>query len=518
MSGETVPTDDGAFSIVLDRSALSLATLDGAYGRPLRITVPDEAWERVRAAREAVERQLASGETVYGVNTGFGKLCDTRISDEQLTRLQTNLLVSHAVGVGPPIPDALVRWMMLLKVHSLLAGASGVQPACVRCLVDMLNHDVLPVVPTRGSLGASGDLAPLAHMVLPLIGRGEVRAGRGDVQPAAEAFSSLGIETVHLGAKDGLALINGTQMMLAYALGIAVRAWRLAKQADIVASMSLEAIRGSVRPFDDGLLALRPHRGALDVGANVRRLMAGSEILASHAGCGKVQDPYSLRCVPQVHGACRDALRHATDTAMVELSSVTDNPVLVDGALISGGNFHGEPLALTLDYLALALAEWASISERRTYLLLSGPDGLPALLMRDTGLNSGFMIPQYTAAALVNECKVLGSPASVDSIPTSLGQEDHVSMGAQSALKCLQVLENAETVLAIEMLCAAQALDHRLPARPGVGPRVAWEAIRREIPYAEEDRAFGQDIARALSMVRQQVILSAVEDIAGALA
>ncbi len=496
--------------IHLDGSPVTLEQLDAAYGRPLQVTIADSVWAKVRASRAKIDKHLASGEVIYGVNTGFGKLCNKRIAPNEVEQLQENLIISHAVGVGPPMPPEFVRLMMLFKIVALAAGASGVQPDVVECLAAMLNADCLPVVPTRGSLGASGDLAPLAHLVLPMIGRGEVCVG-GKVLPAADALRERGIKTVRLKAKDGLALVNGTQMMLAYAAAICVRAWRLAKQADLFATMSLEALRGSLQPFDERLIALRPHPGAVEVGQNVRRLMADSEILLSHAHCDKVQDPYSLRCVPQVHGACRDALRHATQTMLLELRSVTDNPILVDGDVISGGNFHGEPLALTLDYLAMALTEWASISERRTYLLTLGHDGLPTLLMQNTGLNSGFMMPQYTAAALVSECKVLSHPASVDSIPSSLGQEDHVSMGATSALKCWQIIENAETVLAIEMLCAGQALDYRLPTKPGIGPRTALETLRQSIPHAESDRPYGEDIHTALRLLRGQDLLNAVQ-------
>ncbi len=504
------------FPLVLGESPLTVDQLGEALGRPLDVRIPEDAWRRVRESRAAIEGRLASGDVIYGVNTGFGKLCTQRISEPELAKLQENLILSHAVGVGPPAPPSIVRWMLLFKVNALLAGASGIQPECIECLLAMLRHDVLPVVPTRGSLGASGDLAPLAHLVLPMIGRGRVMLD-GETLDAAEAFQRCGIPQVRLGAKDGLALINGTQFMLAYAAAVAVRARRLARHADVIATMSLEAYRGSLRPFDEGLVALRPHRGAIEVASNVRRLMAESEILVSHVDCNEVQDPYSLRCVPQVHGACRDALRHLTETVDVELQAVTDNPVIVDGEIISGGNFHGEPLALTMDYLAMALTEWANISERRVYLLLSGPTGLPTLLMKDTGLNSGFMIPQYTAAALVNECKVLAGPACTDSIPTSLGQEDHVSMGAQSAVKCRQILENAETVLAIEMLCAAQALDFRLPTQPGIGPRSALAALRTRIAHADADRLFGNDIETALAMLRSQDVLVAVERAVGSL-
>jgi len=502
--------------LVLGESPLAMNQLDDALGRPLDVRIPEDAWRRVRESRAVVDRHLASGDIIYGVNTGFGKLCKKRISEAELAKLQENLLLSHAVGVGPPVPSSIVRWMLLFKINALLAGASGIQPECIECLIAMLRHDVLPVVPTRGSLGASGDLAPLAHMVLPMIGRGRVMLD-GETLEAAEAFDRCGIPRVRLGAKDGLALINGTQFMLAYAAAIAVRARRLARHADVIATMSLEAYQGSLRPFAEGLIALRPHRGAIEVASNVRRLMADSEILTSHADCAEVQDPYSLRCVPQVHGACRDSLRHLTETIDIELQAVTDNPVIVDGEIISGGNFHGEPLALTMDYLAMALTEWANISERRVYLLLSGPTGLPTLLMKDTGLNSGFMIPQYTAAALLNECKVLASPACTDSIPTSLGQEDHVSMGAQSAVKCRQILENVETVLAIEMLCAAQALDFRLPTLPGVGPRSTLAALRKRIAHADADRLFGADIETALDMFRSQEVLAAVETAVGPL-
>ncbi|MBX3395410.1 MAG: histidine ammonia-lyase [Phycisphaerae bacterium] len=502
--------------LTIGDAPISLDDLDACLGRPLVVTISNAAMGRLNSAREIAERLISTGRSIYGINTGFGKLCNVRISSDDLARLQQNLIVSHAVGVGPPAPPEIVRWMLLLKANALLAGASAISPDCVRCLVDLLNHDLLPVVPTRGSLGASGDLAPLAHLVLPLINRGEV-IEHGEVVSAQAAMQRNRIAPASLGPKDGLALINGTQFMLAYAAEVIVRARRLARHADLIATLSLEAYQGSLAPFRAELVSLRPHPGILETAENVRRLMADSEILKSHANCDKVQDPYSLRCIPPVHGACRDVVRQAAATVEIELNSVTDNPVLVDEEFISGGLFHGEPLALALDHLAMALSEWANISERRTYMLLHGPDGLPPLLMKDTGLNSGFMIPQYTAAALVNECKVLCTPASIDSIPSSLGQEDHVSMGATSALKCRQVLENAETVLAIEMLCSAQALDFRLPTQPGIGPRIALETIRKTISHAEEDREFRSDIAESLAILRRQDALSAVEAVVGPL-
>lgn len=503
-------------TILIGEDTLTLDRLATVAPGPIRIRIADAALERARHARARLEDLVATGQVIYGVNTGFGRLCNKRISAADLGRLQENLLVSHAVGVGEPIPDDIVRWMLLLKINALLLGASGVQPACIETLAAMLNADILPVVPRQGSLGASGDLAPLAHLVLPLIGRGQVRVG-GQTLPAAEALARAGIRPVQLAAKDGLALINGTQMMLAYALDIALRARTLAKQADLIASISLEAAAGSIAPFDAGLMALRPHSGALDTAANVRRLMVDSEILASHAACEKVQDPYCLRCIPAVHGACRDALRHFCATVEVELNSVSDNPVLVGDRVISGGLFHGEPLALTLDFIAMALTEWAGISERRVYTLLFGDETVPVLLLKDTGLHSGFMIVQYTAAALVNACKTACMPASVDSIPSSLNQEDHVSMGATSAVKCRQILENAETVLAIEMLAACQALDFRAAHRPGVGPRAALVAVRETISHADEDRAFGEDIQAALTIFRGGAALKAAEDAAGPL-
>jgi histidine ammonia-lyase len=497
----------------LGESLLTIRDLDACFGRPLQVSIEPEALERVARGREWVEDLLQSGKAIYGLNTGFGSLKSTRISPDQLDQLQENLVISHAVGVGPAAPPEIVRWMMLFKLHMLLQGHSGVRPDVIRLMQTCLNADMLPVVPTRGSLGASGDLAPLAHLVLPLTGRGEVtvpgkgEGGRRETRAAAELLAALGVEPLRLAAKEGLALINGTQFMSAYAANIAVRGRRLAGLADLVGCMSLEGFRGSIRPMDRRLHELRPHPGAQTVAGNVRRLMAGSEILSSHEECDRVQDPYSLRCIPQVHGAFRDALTHFAEVVTREINSVTDNPVVFEGEAISGGNFHGAPLALVLDYLAIALTDLASISERRTYQLLSGEDGLPKLLMHDTGLNSGFMLPQYTAAALVNECKVLAAPAAVDSIPTSLGQEDHVSMGATSAFKCFEVIDRVETVLAIELVCAAQAIDFRAPLEPGVGPRAAHALVRQVIPHAERDRLFGQDIAAALRLMRESAEL-----------
>jgi len=501
----------------LDGKPLTMRRLGEVFNRRVNVSLADEIWQRVQRSRERVER-IAQGErAVYGVNTGFGHLCRKRINPGDLARLQDNLILSHAVGVGPPVPDELVRLMLLLKVQGLAYGYSGVRRETLEGLLRLLNTDTLPLVPSQGSLGASGDLAPLAHLVLPLLGKGQVRCAGVEVA-AADALARIEFAPLSLGPKEGIALINGTQLMCAYAVGLILRAQHLLKHADIVAGISLEGLRGSLQPFAERLHALRPHRGAIESAANVRRLMAGSKILESHANCTKVQDPYSLRCVPQVHGAARQAVHHAVDVVETEINSVTDNPIIFeDETTISGGLFHGEPLAILLDYLAIAIAELGSISERRTYLLLSGHDGLPELLMQETGLNSGFMLPQYTAAALVSENKVLCSPASVDSIPTSLGQEDHVSMGATAATKAWRVMDNVETVLAIETMCAAQALDYRAPIEPGAGVKIAHAVIRSRIEHAESDRLFAADIHESLSALRAHAIVDAVESELGEL-
>ncbi len=508
---------DSVARVVLDGRPLTVDRLDTILGRRLQVDVTDNVWQRVEASCEAV-RRIASGEAAaYGINTGFGPLCTKRITPDQLEKLQRNLIVSHAVGVGDPAPLEVVRWIMLLKVYALAHGVSGVSRSMLNCLISLLNADVLPVIPTQGSLGASGDLAPLAHMVLPMIGLGTVEVD-GQREPAGDALARFGIEPVTLGPKEGLALINGTQFMAAYAALIVVRARRLVKHVDVVATMSLEGLEGSVDPFDKRLHELRPHIGSVEAAENVRRMMADSEILESHADCGRVQDPYSFRCIPQVHGASRDAIRHATQVVETEINSVTDNPLILDGGeVVSGGLFHGQPLALVLDYLAIALAELGSISERRVYLLLSGVEKLPVVLMEDAGLNSGFLLSHYTAASLVSENKGLCTPASVDSIPTSNGQEDHVSMGARAAVKCYSVLKNVETVLAIEQICAAQAMDFRAPLRPGIGPRIALGEIRKEIHHADKDRLFGDDVSKSLDLLRSQRVVRAVEDEIGSL-
>lgn len=475
---------------------------------------------RVTRSRAIVEQALEDGQPHYGINTGFGVLADQSISKEKLGQLQKNILLSHACGVGEPIPSEITRLMLQIKIHSLGIGQSGISEQTFKLLLAMDQHGLVPWIPSRGSVGASGDLAPLAHMCLPLIGRGEIwSADNTEKCKASTRLRDAGLEPVTLQAKDGLALINGTQLMSAYGAFVLNRSVDLQKGADILATMSLEALQGSAVPFDERIHMLRPYPGQRDAAANVRSLLKGSEILDAHRDCGKVQDPYSLRCVPQVHGASRDALAFASSVLETELNSVTDNPlVFLDGDILSGGNFHGQPLALAMDFAAMALAELASISERRTYLLLEGHDGLPKLLMKDTGVNSGFMIPQYTAAALVSENKILCHPASVDSIPTSLGQEDHVSMGSISALKLLSVMRNVERVLAVELLTAAQALDFRAPLKPGNGVQLAYQALRNRIGHAHEDYEVRNDLDICADVLRSGELVSIVENALGPLA
>ncbi len=482
----------------------------------------------VADSRRHVERALTDHVAIYGINTGFGALADKRIEPARLAELQRNLLLSHACGTGDPLSPEISRLMLRLKIHALAIGYSGISEPVFQQLLALDEHGIVPWVPSRGSVGASGDLAPLAHMSLPLIGAG--RCWKPDFsgpESAETALQRAGMTPVELAAKDGLALINGTQLMAACGAFVLSRCIGLVVAADVLGAMTLEALQGSARPFDERIHQLRPHPGQVKAAANVRRLLEHSEILASHRDCGKVQDPYSLRCIPQVHGASRDALAHTSKIIERELNSVTDNPLVFGpgsadtGAaddIVSGGNFHGQPLALAMDYAAIALAELASISERRTYLLLAGHDGLPPLLMSDTGINSGFMIPQYTAAALVSENKVLCHPASVDSIPTSLGQEDHVSMGSISALKLLSVLRNTEQVLAVEMLTAAQALDFRAPLKPGRGVALAHAAVRGAVAHAEEDYEVGTDIDNCARLLREERLVDAVQSELGALA
>jgi histidine ammonia-lyase len=491
-----------------------------AVGRdPVSLT--DRAREHMGAAREVVERAAhGAREHTYGVNTGFGRFVSHSIPDELTEELQLRLLRSHACGVGEPYPDEIVRAAMLLRANALAKGYSGARIETVELLIECLNRGVVPHVPSRGSVGASGDLAPLAHLALPLIGEGEAWV-EGRRLPGAEALATARLEPVRLQAKEGLSLVNGTQFMAAFgALGL-VRARWLAKSADIACSLSLEALQGSRTSFLPQVHAARPLRGQADSAANVLELLEDSAINEAHRWCDQVQDAYSLRCAPQVHGASRDLLAYVDYTVSTELNSATDNPLVLveDNLLVSNGNFHGQPLAFALDALAMAVAELADIAERRVERLvnpsLSG--GLPAFLTGDGGLNSGFMIPQYVAASLVSENKVLAHPASVDSIPTSAGQEDHVSMGNAAGLKAWQVLANAERVLAIELLAGAQAVEFLAPLEPGRGVATTRAFVRTLSERLVDDRPLSADIERVAEAIRDGRLAGAVEADVGAL-
>ena len=503
LTGEDLTVDD-VWEVAVRRRRTALAPI---------------ARERMAAARALVDG--LHGEHTYGVNTGFGRFVSQHVPDELAGELQLRLLRSHACGVGEPYPDEVVRAAMLLRANALAKGYSGAHITTVELLLACLDAGLVPHVPARGSVGASGDLAPLAHLALPLVGEGEAWI-EGQRLPGAEALAAVGLAPVQLASKEGLSLINGTQFMAAMAsLGI-VRARRLARTADIACAQSLEALRGSMTSFIAPIHAARPLVGQGDSAANVRLLLDGSAIIESHRWCDKVQDAYSLRCAAQVHGASRDLLDYAARTVAIEVNAATDNPlVLVDeGIVVSNGNFHGQPVAFALDALVLAVAELASISERRVERLVnpSLSDGLPPFLTVEGGLNSGFMILQYVAAALVSENKSLAHPASVDSIPTSAGQEDHVSMGNAAGLKALQVLANVEHVLAIELLGGAQAVEFLAPLEPGRGVTAARAFVRTLSARLEDDRSLSADIERVAASVRDGRVVAAVEAEVGALA
>jgi histidine ammonia-lyase len=489
-------------------------------GRPAG-PLSDDARGRMEAAREVVERAAhGAHEHTYGVNTGFGRFVSKQIPEELTEELQLRLLRSHACGVGDPYPDAVVRAAMLLRANALAKGNSGARVETVELLLDCLNRGVLPLVPARGSVGASGDLAPLAHLALPLVGEGRAFFA-GELLDGAAALARAGLSPVRLVAKEGLSLINGTQFMASQAALALVRARRLARVADCACALSLESLQGSRNSFIPQVHELRPLRGQAAAARNVLRLLEGSAIIESHRWCDKVQDAYSLRCAPQVHGASRDLLDYVDYTVTTELNAATDNPLVLvdDGMLVSAGNFHGQPLAFALDALAMAVSELANISERRIERLVNPnlSDGLPAFLTTDGGLNSGFMIPQYVAASLVSENKSLCHPASVDSIPTSAGQEDHVSMGNASGLKAWQVVANSERALAIELLAAAQGVEFLAPLEPGRGARAVHEFVRSLSPRLRDDRPLGPDIEAVASAIRDGSLLAAVEGAVGEL-
>jgi histidine ammonia-lyase len=473
--------------------------------------------EALRSSRRAIDRLIAAGETVYGVTTGFGKFADRLIPPEALEALQRNLVMSHSVGVGDPLSEDVVRAMIVLRVAALARGYSGIRSETVQALVDMLNAHVVPVIPSKGSVGASGDLAPLAHLALVLIGEGEA-FWDGERLAGGEALRRAQLEPVRLSAKEGLALVNGTQQMTAIGALVTADAENVLEVADIAGALSLEAVRGTNRAFDSRIQDARPHPGQIAAAAHLRELTGHSEIMASHRfDDHRVQDPYSLRCMPQVHGASRDAIAYVRRVIEVEMNSATDNPLVFaeEGDVISGGNFHGQPVALALDFAAIALAEIASISERRIEAMLDPNfSELPPFLTMHAGVASGFMVSQYTAAALVSENKVLAHPASVDSIPTSANQEDHVSMGVTAALKAREILRNVETVLAIELLCAAEGIDYRRPLRSSPRLEAVHALIRSELPRLDRDRPLYPDIACMTLMVRDGRVRQAARELA----
>ena len=499
--------------LTIDGRTLTLDDVDAfLQGRFSKVCVAAAAKKDIAKGRAAIEAILARGQTVYGINTGFGKLASKAIDAADLKTLQKNLLLSHAVGVGRPLEPAIARLALLLRANALARGHSGVRPAVVELLVEMLNRGVTPVIPEQGSVGASGDLAPLAHMALVLIGEGQATVD-GQVLSGIDALARKGLAPIELEAKEGLALINGTPISAAIGAAAFVRARRLATLADVACGLTLEALQGSIRPFDPRVAALRPHPGHAETAQNVRLLMQGSEILESHRNCSKVQDQYSLRCAPQVHGAARDALTHVGEVLARELNAVTDNPLIFpdDGDVVSAGNFHAEPLAMIFDYAAIAVAELANISERRLENLVN-PDlsGLPPFLVESSGLNSGYMIPQVTAAALVSENKSLAHPASVDSIPTSANKEDHVSMAPIAARQFAAVVENSTWVLAIEMLAAHQALTFNPTLKAGRGIEAARRTIAAKVPKLVHDRALRKDMDAVRALIDDGDLLAAV--------
>jgi histidine ammonia-lyase len=506
-------------SVIIDGECLSLTDVEQVATTNFPVRLSAEARRRMKRSRRVVEKVLLSKKVVYGINTGFGALCQVVIAPNQISRLQRNLVVSHAAGVGKALPEEVVRAMMLLRANVLAKGCSGVRPEVAEHLVTMLNEKLHPLIPEKGSVGASGDLAPLAHMALALIGLGRVEL-RGREMSAARALKRIGLSPLKLEAKEGLALTNGTQAMTALGCLTLMRAERLTQTADICGALSLEALLGTPAAFHHRLQQARPHRGQQVSARNLRRLVSGSRIVASHKGCAKVQDMYSLRCMPQVHGAVRDTLGHVRRTLEVEINSATDNPLVFgEGELIiSGGNFHGQPVAMALDHAGMALCTLASISERRIASLMDPTiSQLPAFLTKRGGLNSGFMMAQVTAASLVSENKGLAIPASIDSIPTSANQEDHVSMGMTAARQAAQILENTEQVLAIELLCATQGIDFRAPLQPGRGTVAAQHLIRKHVPRLDRDRILAPDLQRAMELVRGGEMLGVVGKAVGRL-
>ncbi len=488
---------------LVSTAAIGWKEIEEILDKDQKLVLSDEVKERICSCRAYLDQRLEKGdEVIYGINTGFGSLCDKVISTENLGLLQKNLVMSHACGVGDEVPPEITRLMLLLKIQSLSYGNSGVQEATVQRLVDMYNHKILPVVYTYGSLGASGDLAPLAHMSLPLLGEGEVRI-EGKKQATKEVFARMGWDAIELQSKEGLALLNGTQFMSAFGVQLCLRVFKLSRLADIIGALSLDAFDGRIEPFHHLIQQIRPHQGQIVTARRIRWILEGSELISRPKA--HVQDPYSFRCIPQVHGASKDSINYVAYVFRNEINSVTDNPTIFpdEDLIISAGNFHGQPLALALDNLAIAMSELGNISERRTYQLVSGSRGLPHFLVANPGLNSGFMIPQYTAASMVSHNKQLCTPSSVDSIESSQGQEDHVSMGANAATSAWKVMENLERILAIELYNAAQAMEFRRPARSSAYLEKFMEGYRTYVSFVEDDKVMYTDIEGSVNYLRE---------------
>ena len=487
---------------IISHKRLTIETAAALLEKGSKLTLSPESEAAIIKCRKFLDSKMEDiGRPVYGVTTGFGSLCNISIPAEDLSQLQHNLVMSHACGTGETVRPEIVKLMLLLKVQSLSYGYSGVQLVTVQRLMDMFNNDVLPVVYQQGSLGASGDLAPLAHLCLPLIGMGEVLY-KGAVRPSAEVWAELGWEPIKLQSKEGLALLNGTQFMSSNAVWSLIQAERLSDWADKIGAMSLEAFDGRIEPFYPQVHEVRPHKGQIETAEHFRKLLEGSEIIKQKKV--HVQDPYSFRCIPQVHGASKDTIRYVKSVIETEINSATDNPTVFpdEDLIISAGNFHGQPIAIPMDMLTIALSELANISERRIYKLISGQRGLPNFLVAKPGLNSGFMIPQYTAASIVSQSKGLCMPASADSIPSSQGQEDHVSMGANAATKLVRVVENTERVLAIELFNAAQALEFRRPLRSSWAIEKIFAGYRKVVPFIDDDRYMHPLIEKSIEFIR----------------
>ncbi len=488
---------------LIGRGDLSIGDLERIITGNIKVELAPEAVERIQQCRDYLDRKMETQkEPIYGITTGFGSLCDRNISGEDLNTLQENLVKSHACSVGNEVAPLIVKLMFLLKAHALSLGYSGVQVATVQRMLDLFNNDILPVVYDKGSLGASGDLAPLANLFLPLIGVGDVFY-KGQKRDIGAVLDEFGWSPIRLKSKEGLALLNGTQFMSAHGVYAIMKAKRLSKRADLIAALSLDAYDGHIEPFDERLHLIRPHRGQQETSRNFRRFLEGSELISRKKE--HLQDPYSFRCVPQVHGATKDAIDYVEQVVVTEINSVTDNPTIFpdDDEIISGGNFHGQPLAIAFDFLAISLAELGNISERRTAQLILGKRGLPEFLVANPGLNSGFMIPQYVAASVVSQNKMYSYAASTDSIVSSNGQEDHVSMGATSAIKLLPLMDNLDTILSIEMMNAVQALDFRRPLRSSPLIERVVKAYRKEVPFIEEDIVMYKEIRKTVSFLNR---------------